>query len=135
MLIFAIFPLLYIAAITAVSRGEVHGGRRSAQVLAFILYSVVIMGVFGLGLQLNTIGVEQVGFFLALFSGYVITPLYDAWKTPGPDNIRKAVKAGVIGIIALDASYAALFTGWFFACIILLLMPLAIWVGKKMAVT
>ena len=135
MAVFGVFPLLYIAAITAVSRGEVHGGRKTAQLLAFFLYATVIMGVFGYGFYYKTIGIEQVGIFLALFSGFVVTPLYDAWQSPSPANIRNAVKRGVIGIIALDACYASLFTGWLSACIILLLMPIAIWVGKKLAVT
>lgn len=132
---FALFPLFYIAAVTAVSRGEVHGGRKMAQAIAFALYAVVIMGVFTAGLNLKKEGLEQCSMFLAFFSGFVITPLYEAWQDPAPLKIRKAVKRGVIGIVALDACYAVLFTGWFTGCLLLGMMFSAIWVGKKLTVT
>ena len=38
----AIIPVLYIAAITAISRGEVHGGKKKALYLAVLLYLLVI---------------------------------------------------------------------------------------------
>ncbi|MEZ4969103.1 MAG: UbiA-like protein EboC [Flavobacteriaceae bacterium] len=42
---FFIFPVLYIAAITLISRGEVHGNNKGHIVLAGALYSSVILGI------------------------------------------------------------------------------------------
>ncbi|MFD2143929.1 hypothetical protein [Mucilaginibacter antarcticus] len=52
----------------------------------------------------------------------------------GP-NIGKAVKAGVISLILMDAAWAAAFgsmwAGMFIAC----LLPLSMWFAKAFAVT
>ena len=41
----ALLPLVYIAAVTAVSRGEVHGGRRGVTAYALISLSLVLVGL------------------------------------------------------------------------------------------
>src|SRR5690606_29218606 len=40
-----IVPVIYIAAITMISRGEVHGGKRTTLYLAAVLYAVSMAGV------------------------------------------------------------------------------------------
>jgi 4-hydroxybenzoate polyprenyltransferase len=52
-----------------------------------------------------------------------------------PQLIGKAVKAGVISLIILNASLAAAFAGWQFGIIVLLLLPISIYLAKKFAVT
>src|SRR5688572_27442762 len=41
----AIFPMIYIAAITMISRGEVHGGKKTTLYAAAILYLVVLTAI------------------------------------------------------------------------------------------
>ncbi|MEM9925919.1 MAG: hypothetical protein AAF915_19570 [Cyanobacteria bacterium P01_D01_bin.50] len=42
---FKLIPITYIAAITAISRGEVHGGKQNMGILVLILMSAVITGI------------------------------------------------------------------------------------------
>jgi 4-hydroxybenzoate polyprenyltransferase len=50
-------------------------------------------------------------------------------------NIGKAVKAGVIALILLDASLAAAFGSLVMALIIALLLPVSLWLSGLFAVT
>ena len=52
-----------------------------------------------------------------------------------PENIKKAVKMGVLSIIPLNASYAAGFGGWEIGIFVLFLLPILILLAKKFAVT
>ena len=47
----ALLPLVYIAAVTAVSRGEVHGGRRGIAAFALISLSGVLVALLALALR------------------------------------------------------------------------------------
>jgi len=47
----ALLPLVYIAAVTAVSRGEVHGGRRGIGAFALISLSGVLVALLALAVQ------------------------------------------------------------------------------------
>jgi 4-hydroxybenzoate polyprenyltransferase len=49
--------------------------------------------------------------------------------------IGKAVKAGVISLIILNATMASVFAGWQFGLIVLILLPVSLWLAKKFAVT
>jgi 4-hydroxybenzoate polyprenyltransferase len=65
----------------------------------------------------------------------IFPPLIKAIRSQIPQMIGKAVKAGVISLIILNASMASIFAGWQFGLIVLLLLPLSIWLAKKFAVT
>jgi 4-hydroxybenzoate polyprenyltransferase len=73
--------------------------------------------------------------FVAVFFALVFPPLLRAWRSLDAGDIRKAVKAGVITLILLDAALAAGFTdigyGLFIAC----LLPVSLWLGRFFAVT
>lgn len=127
-------PVLYIFAVTLVSRGEVWGGRKSSLIFALVLYAIVI---FGVGILAGT----ETGYwaiclpFLAFFGIMVIRPLWIAIGNPQPLAIRKAVKSGVIGIVALDATWAAAYGHWFLGLAVLGLMALSFWIARQHAVT
>ena len=129
-----IFPVIYIAAITLISRGEVHGDNKSHIIFAGGLYSSVIVGIVVLfstsGLNL----LESIPFLL-LFAFLVFRPLLKAYAQNSPKNIKKAVMAGVISIIVLDATLAVGFSHWWVGLITLLLLPLSIFLSKLFAVT
>ena len=127
-------PVLYIFAVTLVSRGEVWGGRKSSLILAFVLYAIVI---FSVGILAGTdTGLWSVFLpFLAFFGILVIRPLWKAIGNPQPLAIRKAVKAGVIGIVALDATWAAAYGDWMLGLAVLGLMAMSFWIARHYAVT
>jgi 4-hydroxybenzoate polyprenyltransferase len=126
-------PIIYIAAITVISRGEVHGGKKTSLFAAVIFYFVVIAFILttavGNGNLLEALG------FLVLFVVLIFPPLQKAIREPKGPLIGKAVKAGVIALIAMNASWAAAFGAFYFALLILLLLPLSLWLAKLFAVT
>ncbi len=131
---YAIVPLLYIYAITMISRGEVHGNNKKHLIWAGALYALVIFGVLGMHIVRSAGYLESIP-FLGLFAFLIYRPLIHAYKANTPANIKKAVIAGVLSLIALDASMAVGFSFWWYGLLILLLLPLSMLLSKLFAVT
>ncbi len=131
---YALIPLAYIFAITLISRGEVHGDNKKHIVLAGVLYVWVILVVLTI-VVMNTDNILQTIPFLILFAFLIFRPLVRAFHLNSPENIKKAVMAGVLSLIVLDASIAAGFSVWWYGLMILLLLPLSILLSKIFAVT
>jgi len=129
-----VIPVVYIAAITMVSRGEVHGGNRRNLTLAFVLYALTALMILSLS-WLEVFNWWQCVPFLVLLLFMVVPPLVRAWSTLQPKNVGKAVKFGVLGLVILDAALAAGFAGWFFGLLLLILLPFSILLAKAFAVT
>lgn len=129
-----VLPVAYIAAITAVSRGEVHGGRRGTGVLALALLAFVVGSLAGLPFGL-AYRLWHALPFLLLFTVQVAPAFVRAAWTPAPAVIRRAVRAGVLGLITLDATLAAGFAGWIFGLVVLLLLPVSVGLARRFAVT
>ena len=129
-----LIPVLYIGAITLISQGEVHGGKKINLSIGLTLYITVILFIIGLGFVIQTGNYFSLT-FLALFAYLIIPPLFSALKQNDPMLIGKAVKAGVLALIALNASLAATYGGWLPGLIILLLLPVSLALAKVFAVT
>jgi 4-hydroxybenzoate polyprenyltransferase len=129
----ALVPLVYIAAITMVSRGEVHGGRKGTLYFAMFLYAAVILAMVFVSLNNST--VQSTLPFLLILALMILVPLQAAIQNPSGPAIGKAVKGGVIGLIALNAAWAAAFGDIFFAIVIILLLPVSIGLSRMFAVT
>ncbi|GGW33045.1 UbiA-like protein EboC [Arenibacter certesii] len=131
---YAIIPIVYIAAITLISRGEVYGDNKRHIVLAALLYVMVIISLTVILIYSGQNSLISLPFAL-LFSILIFRPLLKAFKENSPRNIKMAVKAGVISIIVLDAALAAGFSYWWVGVFTLLLLPLSILLSKLFAVT
>jgi 4-hydroxybenzoate polyprenyltransferase len=129
----AFVPVIYIASITMISRGEVHGGSPSILYSASFLYAVVLASILGVAFFKGTILFALV--FLVPFAWMIFRPLVKAIKEPVGKNIGKAVKAGVIALILMNAAWAAAFGALFIAVVIVILLPLSIKLGRLFAVT
>lgn len=129
----AFIPVVYIAAITMISRGEVQGGNKKALYGAVIFYFVVIGGILLTGYGKGNLWLTLV--FLVVFAGMIFPPLVRAIKNPEAQRIGKAVKAGVISLIVMNAGWAAAFGMWHYGLLILLLLPFSLVLGKLFAVT
>ena len=129
----AIAPILYISAITMISRGEVHGSNRKPLYAAAILYVLVILFIIWFS-WINGMTLIMVPFLLG-FMFMIFRPLLAAIANPIGPLIGKAVKAGVIALIVMNASWAAASGTWMVAILIVLLLPLSIWLSRKFAVT
>lgn len=130
----ALIPLIYVSAITMISRGEVHGKNRKALFAGGGMYASIFVAIFGLA-YLESPGYLQVIPFLALLGYMLFPPLVKAIRTQEPKFIGKSVKAAVISLIIVNASIATSFSGWPIGIIVLLLLPVSLWLAKKFAVT
>ncbi len=129
-----IIPIIYISAITLVSRGEVHGGSRASFNLALILYLLTVVMVLSLG-ALKEFEVLNSLIYLAFLLLMVLPPLFRARQSNDPSMIGMAVKYGVLGLIILNAAVASGFAGWFFGLLLLILLPFSTLLAKVFAVT
>ena len=130
----SLIPIIYIAAITMISRGEVHGGNRQALWSGVGMYSLVLAALFALAITLS-VSVEVIIPFLVLFGYLIYPPLIQALRVNEPRYIGLAVKAGVLSLIVLDATLAATFAGWVYGLAVLLLLPVSRWLATRFAVT
>lgn len=131
--LYAWVPLVYIFAITLISRGEVHGGRSNTIIASGVLYLTVIVFQFFIAARQHQL--LPVSVALLLFAFMIFPPLIRAIRTPSGKNIGKSVKAGVIGLIAMDAAWAASFGAYIIALVIFILLPISAFLGKRFAVT
>nr|WP_232826282.1 UbiA-like protein EboC [Cyanothece sp. BG0011] len=127
-------PIVYIAAVTAVSQGEVKGGQQSTGWLAIILALLVMAGVLGLG-TLDVYHWRYCFPFTLLFAGLVLPPFIQAAQDPSAMTVQKAVKSGVLSLIVLDAAVAAGFAGWLYGLAVLSLLVLSRFLGNLFAIT
>lgn len=130
----ALIPIIYIAAITAISQGEVYGGKKITGILAIALIGLVIASIVGLGLLPQYTLLVTLP-FLTLFAALVLPPFVKAAVTPSPELIQTAVKAGVLSLIVLDATIAAGFANWIYGLLLLALLPLSRFLARIFAVT
>lgn len=130
----ALIPVAYIAAITAVSRGEVHGGGGRTGWFAVGLIGAVLATLAVLGLTGGQPAWATLP-FVALLAWRVAPPFVAAARTPTPALIGAAVRAGVLSLILLDAALAAAFAGPLAGVAVLALWPLSLWLARLFAVT
>ena len=130
----SLIPIVYIAAITMISRGEVHGANKIALWGGFALYTLVIISLISLA-WLLAVSVELVIPFLLLLGYLIFPPLMKALRMPEPRYVGLAVKAGVLSLIVLNAALAATFAGWVYGLVVLLLLPISRWLAVRFAVT
>jgi 4-hydroxybenzoate polyprenyltransferase len=130
----AVIPVVYIAAITAISQGEVRGGNKTTGIIAIALIGIVISSILGLGL-LPEYSLLITLPFLALFTALVLPPFIKAALTPSPELIQTAVKAGVLSLIVLDATIATGFANWIYGLLLLALLPVSRFLARLFAVT
>ena len=131
---YAIIPLLYIFAITLISRGEVYGQNKKHIIWAGLLYAMVVFAVLVITPDIQGQWISLFP-FLGLFIFLIYSSLIRAYRINSPENIKKAVVSGVLSIIVLDASLTVAFDSWQFGLIVLLLLPLSYILAKIFAVT
>ena len=130
----ALVPVAYVGAIVVISRGEVHGSRKRPILFAMLVTGVVCAALLSLGFRPDYRILDALPFLL--FFAFLVLPSFRrAAADPSPAHIRRAVKAGVLALVALDATLAAGFGTWIAGLIVLALLPLSILVARRFAVT
>ena len=110
--------MVYIAAVTAVSRGEVHGGRRGIATLALISLALVLAALTAVAFH-SAIGWMPALVLVAVLAYRVVPPYWRVRNDPQPAVIRTAVKAGVLSLVLLDSAIAAAYAGPLYAAVVL----------------
>ena len=129
----SIVPVIYISAITMISRGEVHGGNKNHLYFAGFLYALVSIFQGYVAYHLGNITLTIL--FILLHTFLIFKPLAEAIISPIGSNIGKAVKAGVLSLIVMDAAWVAASGNWEVAICVLVLLPISMRIGKYFAVT
>ena len=131
----AAVPLLYIYAITVLSRGEVYGGssRTAASALIILIASIgVLLLIIVRGGEARAVPALVLA---AALSWRVVPAFVAAGRNPAPATIRSAVKRGVLSLVLVDAAIGATFAGPVYAAIILATGLVAGWLARTFAVT
>ena len=131
---YGLIHLVYIFAITLISRGEVHGKNKKHIIWAAILYAGVIFTVVKI-IPMKPGGLWSVLPFLVLFVYLIFKPLIIAYRINTAENIKKAVMAGVLSVIALDAVLATGFSSWWYGLMVIMLFPLSLVLSRMFSVT
>ncbi|MBK1440134.1 UbiA-like protein EboC [Parapedobacter sp. ISTM3] len=126
-------PVIYIAAVTTISRGEVHGGKRSPLLFSALLYGVVIGLIAYHGALKSETWFSMI--VLLVFATIIYSPLLKAVRTLAPPDIRKSVKYGVLALIFMNTAWVAAAGLWELAVFVLSLFPISIWLSKMFSVT
>ncbi|GAA4304563.1 UbiA-like protein EboC [Compostibacter hankyongensis] len=129
----AAVPVVYIAAVTMISRGEVHGGSRATLYGAALLYVLVLLALLFFAFHREELLIALP--FLLAFGVMIFVPLTGAVREPAGPRIGKAVKAGVLALILMNASWVAASGSLPAALLTVLLLPLSLWVARLFAVT
>ncbi|OWY67337.1 polyprenyltransferase [cyanobacterium TDX16] len=130
----ALIPIFYIAAITSLSQGEVHGAKGNTPTIALLLIFTVIGALFGLELLPNYHILKALP-AIALFTGYLLPPVIQAVRQPTPQQIRNAVRSGILSLVILDATIATGFASLAYGLFVLCLLPISIALAQIFAVT
>ena len=129
-----IVPVLFIAAITLISRGEVIGNNRLSVGLAMFLDASVVGAIYILSTRYDIQLLALIP-FLTVWIFLNFEAKIRAIIKNNPSNIMRAVKMGVISLIPLNASLSAGFGGWAFGLVVLALLPLSMFLAARFAVT
>ena len=130
----AAVPLCYIAAITSLSRGEVKGGTRAAAIISGCWLTATLVLFFVVAISEGL----RAGWclpFVAVLLFKNFGPFRRAFQSLTFVAIRGAVKTGILSLILLNASLAAVFAGPWYAVGVLLLYVPATLLAKLFAVT
>ena len=130
----AIIPIVYIAAITAIARGEVTGGSKTTGILAIGLVTIAISIILSLGV-LPSYNLLVALPFLSLFGFLVVPAFVKATIEPTALLIQAAVKTGILALIILDATIAAGFSNLIYGLLVLALLPVSRMLARLFAVT
>lgn len=130
----AIIPIVYIASITLISRGEVSGGNKIHGYTAVGMVFSVMTALLLLAINPDY-SLLLASPFLILFGWMVIPAFLNAAINPEASTIKNAVKRGVLSLIFLNSVIAAGFGGLLLGLIVASLFPLSVYLAKAFAVT
>jgi len=130
-----LIPFTYIAAVTVVSRGEVHGGKRGAAALALVSLGGVVAALAAISAAAGAGRRVAAGAVAVLLAARVLPPFWRVYRDPAPAGIRHAVRTGVLSLVLVDATLGAAYAGPFFGAVVLATAVVAAGLARLFAVT
>ena len=130
----ALVPLVYIATVTALSRGEVRGGGQRVAGFALISLSFVLAALAAITASPGRQSIVGVALVIVL-AWRVVPPFWRAYRDPSPGAIRHAVKAGVLSLVLIDAAIGAAYAGALYSAAILATALVATALARLFSVT
>jgi 4-hydroxybenzoate polyprenyltransferase len=114
----ALLSFVYIAAVTTVSRGEVHGGKRGVAAPALISLTGVVAALAVIALGSGSRAIPA--FVLTIALGWRVLPAFwRVYRDSRPASIRRAVKAGVLSLVLVDAVLSTAYAGPLYGALVL----------------
>ena len=133
-LTFALLLMVHVTGVTVLSRGEVWGGQRATTLAMFGALGTVALSMLVLGVG-DFLPDRTFLLFLSVFVLVVGIPTARAYAEPSPKHVGLAVKWGVLGLVLLDAAFAAAYAGpWGGVAVALLILP-SVLLARLFAVT
>jgi len=129
-----LLPMAYIAAVTLLSRGEVHGGDRATATVAIttVVGVIAALTILSVGAEVSVTG----ALLLTTALAWRIVPALDAARRiPSADTVRHAVRTGVLSLVLLDGVIAAAYAGMIYSLALLATAFLAGRLAREFAVT
>jgi 4-hydroxybenzoate polyprenyltransferase len=135
----AAVPIVYVAGITSLSRGEVTGGARPSAVVSAGLVSVSVAAVFAIALAASSRTGEGPSILAVacavLLAWRVLPPFWKATKEPDAPTIRRAIRTGILSLVLIDATIAGAHAGMIYTLTVLATSALAGALAREFAVT
>jgi 4-hydroxybenzoate polyprenyltransferase len=130
----ALLPFTYIAGVTTISRGEVHGGSRAVATASVLQVTAVVAALAVMSLRAGSNLIA--GLALTLLLGWrVLPPFWRALRDVSPQTVRHAVRTGVLSLVLLDAAIGGVYAGAPYGLLILAMAPIAWLLARPFAVT
>lgn len=120
---------VYIAGVTLLAKSEATTSPRRRAAIAIVVLVVGLAGHVGLWQAFAPHAGWGVGVLL-VYAGWLAFHLMAAVQSLQPQEVQAAVKAGILGIVALDAAIAAAFVGPLPAAALLVFLFPAFWLGR-----
>lgn len=130
----SLIAVVYIAAVTMVSRGEVAGGKRPVAIAATGLVAAALVAL-GLVAAARSGAAPAAWIYLAVLAWRVLPAFWRAAQVPQPPQIRRAVRAGVLSLALVNAVIAASYAGMIYSLAVVATALLAGWLARLFAVT
>ncbi|MGB2714772.1 MAG: UbiA-like protein EboC [Vicinamibacterales bacterium] len=126
-------PFSYVVAITALSRGEVHGGVRRVATFALVSLGIALSGLALVASQSREPAWS--GVVLVFLTWRVLPPFVNARRSPDARRIRHAVRTGVLSLVLVNAVIGTAYAGPVYGAMILTIALVAGWLARLFAVT
>jgi 4-hydroxybenzoate polyprenyltransferase len=130
-------PLVYIAGVTVVSRGEVHGAARRVPVVALVMVGATVAALAGLAASRASTTTGQLAAFglVGVLGWRVLPAFWRAVQDTTPGTIRLAVRTGVLSLVLVDAVIATTYADMIYGLAVLATGLVAVRLARLFAVT